>query len=189
MIKTVAFLKDYRCFKPLDAFSFRPGVNLLVGEQGCGKSTILAHIYGRPPVFFDNKDKGVSVVLSSGGYVAYFDFEKDNLRTLTYFKEGMIDTQLQMMWSSHGQSVNAVLSGIKRLKDALVLFDEPDMALSIRSCHKLAKLLKEAAENGCQVIASVHNPIVIAAFPEVLSVEHRRWMPSAEFIAAHSSDA
>jgi predicted ATPase len=73
------------------------------------------------------------------------------------------------------------------VEEPLIWFlDEPDMALSIRSCHWLAITFKEAADRGQQIIAAVHNPILIASVDQVYSVEHRCWMDSADFIKAHS---
>ncbi len=71
----------------------------------------------------------------------------------------------------------------------LLLLDEPDMALSIRSVHRLAALLQRAADDGHQVIAAVHNPIVIASQPRVLSLEDRTWMSSERFIMLASEAA
>lgn len=68
----------------------------------------------------------------------------------------------------------------------MIFMDEPDMALSIRSCHKLVALLKKLGKKQ-QIVAAVHNPIVIGGFPEVYSTEHCRWMPLEEFIGSHSA--
>jgi predicted ATPase len=46
----------------------------------------------------------------------------------------------------------------------------------------LVRAFQHVADVGGQVIATAHNPIVIAGFPEVYSLEHRRWMSSREFI-------
>jgi hypothetical protein len=42
--------------------------------------------------------------------------------------------------------------------------------------------MKKAAENGCQIIASVHHPWLIEAFPLVHSIEHRKTMTSEKFL-------
>ena len=44
MLNTLKFKENWRCFKAGDTFDFRPGVNLLVGDQGCGKSSLLQAI-------------------------------------------------------------------------------------------------------------------------------------------------
>jgi predicted ATPase len=89
------------------------------------------------------------------------------------------------MHKSHGETNIAMLNSLREAADCLVMMDEPDMALSIRTCQLLVKRLKELVDRGGQVIAAVHNPIVIQAFKDVLSLEHGRWMPSKDFIAIH----
>jgi predicted ATPase len=184
MLKTVFFMKDHRkCFRQGDLFQFRPGINLLVGEQGCGKSTLLDLIRN------SKENKGVIALVADPIQVTYFDFEKGNPRILSYMMDGpMGNLQMASLFSSHGQSVNAVLGGLDSKDGILFLLDEPDMSLSVRSCYRLVKLMHRAAERKCQVIAAVHNPILIAGVPEVYSLEHRKWMKSAEFIASHASE-
>ena len=41
MLRTVFILKPWRCFKGEEIIQFRPGVNLLVGNQGTGKAACL----------------------------------------------------------------------------------------------------------------------------------------------------
>ena len=67
-------------------------------------------------------------------------------------------------------------------KPTLLLIDEPDMALSIRSIYQLHQLLTEVPN---QSICSAHNPLLIELVGEVLSVEHGRCMSSVEFIQSH----
>ena len=64
--------------------------------------------------------------------------------------------------------------------------DEPDMALSIRSVNKLVKLFKLLIRKQNHIICSVHNPILINGFNEVLSLEHKKWMLGSEFINSHN---
>lgn len=183
MLHGVKFLKDFRCFKKDETLEFRPGINLLVGEQGTGKSTLLDRIKT------DGKSGGkaeVLVVDASPIAMMAFDFEKDTPRGKSHFNDSMsMMAQVSCLFISHGQMNNALLSELEKQKGILFLMDEPDMALSIRSCTKLVKLLKKAEENKCQVLAAVHNPIIIGAFSEVLSLEHRKWMPSKDFINEH----
>ena len=47
---------------------------------------------------------------------------------------------------------------------------------------ELAATFKRAAAKGCQILAAVHHPFLIWAFPEVYSVEHRKWLTSREFV-------
>jgi predicted ATPase len=185
MIRALDFIKDWRCFKMGDRFEFRPGVNLLVGDQGCGKSSLLKAIQkgGTKPKGLDTeKEVRSSVLLEASPIKMYkFDFEKDNPRTQSYFGDN-IQFQVASMWSSHGESTRVLLRALDTAASCLCLMDEPDMALSIRSCNMLVKTFKDLVDRSSQVIAAVHNKTVIEQFEEVYSLEHRKWMTSAEFI-------
>lgn len=191
MIEALVFKNAWRGFKPKDMFLFLPGVNLLVGDQGCGKSTILACIVehgGIKDSFWKRPQTGIkenSILLTSARKKVFaHDFEHDSPQTAPAMDlMGMLpQSMMGHLWTSHGESTRDIVKLIKSFKDAYIILDEPDAGMSPRSAHFLVETLKEAVSNGCQVIASVHNPWVIEAFPQVLSVEHRNWMKSAEFL-------
>lgn len=181
MLKSLTFIKDWRCFKDGDQFKFHPSVNLLVGDQGCGKSSLLETIKDAGS---KNKHKRAVAITDKECMSLFFDFEKGNPRTLAYFGDDIMG-QVAMMFKSHGEAVNGILSGLDKAVDGIAMLDEPDSALSIRSCMKLVSTFKNLEQRGMQVIAAVHNPVVIEAFNEVYSLEHRRWLPSSEFIGIH----
>lgn len=181
MLTSVKILKPHRLFKGGEQFTFRAGVNLLVGEQGSGKSSLLALLM--EPQHFKEV---LAYKTTCASKTFSFDFEKHNPR-----KQGRVESmfQIQSIFHSHGETNKVILGTIineENIKEFIFLMDEPDMALSIRSCYWLVNIFKKAANKGAQVIAAVHNPIIISAFEEVLSMEHGKWMKSSEFIAAHS---
>lgn len=196
IFEEMRFKKDHRCFKRGRKLVFRPGVNLLVGEQGTGKSSVIGLIKDLASEWESKRTKELISVTTQNCRLVSFDFEKDSPRTKSYFDEGFAQMQFQIVsiTKSHGQTVNELLRQLvvslskKRGEKALVLLDEPDMALSPRSAHQLARQLAEITKKGHQVIAAVHNPIVIAAFAEVFSLEHKKWMKSEDFLAAHAEE-
>jgi predicted ATPase len=183
MLRAIKFKQEYRCFKKGDKIEFRPGVNLMVGEQGTGKSTVFQCIR--------KNEKKICSLDADPVKMFSFDFEHDVSRGKAYFNPDMdMTAQVSMLFMSHGQSVKGIINALNRIdKDTkepcLILMDEPDMALSIRSCYGLVDVFRLVVQKGHQVVASVHNPTVIRQFDEVLSLEHRRWMPSQEFITSH----
>lgn len=187
------FKGKYRTFKPEDAILFFEGVNLLVGDQGCGKSTILQCLasLGGCKVPFWKKDrkediaKVAELLVDKPAPVFAHDYENDSPRTSPSFETmGSIPmgSAISFMKGSHGQATIALASAISDMKDAYLILDEPDSGMSCRSALALAEAMKKAEGNGCQVIASVHHPWLIEAFPRVYSVEHKNFMNSEEFL-------
>lgn len=184
MITKVRFNQKFRCFADGEEFCLRAGVNLLVGDQGCGKSTLIGQMRNAAAKVLDSNSK-VQVCTDGPTTLFSFDFEKDNPRLKENRENPVLGVATR--WRSHGEFVNALLRQMPQQRGSTVIMDEPDMALSIRSVRKLVAFLREQADKGVQMIVSAHNPILIAAFPEVLSLEHRRWMPAEEFIASHTA--
>ena len=188
MIKAIEFTSDWRCFAAGDLFHFYPGVNLLVGDQGCGKSSLLGEIRncGSKLKRSDRayrKERHAQLILDEGVTKSFaFDFEHDNFRTKGYFDNAM-GFHVGSMFASHGESNVLLLETLDQVEDAVIFLDEPDMALSIRSAHAVAQLFERVGERNCQVIAAVHSLVVIQHFEQVLSLEHRKWMPTEDFIA------
>lgn len=87
-VKNVTFVRSMIPFKEGETFEFRKGVNLLVGDQGCGKSTML-HVM----MYEDTEYNGVAKIKRSpfmGDYV-FLDTEKHNPRNLAGESGGRTD--------------------------------------------------------------------------------------------------
>ncbi len=177
MIKRVEFTKKTRKFEAGYGIDFRPGINALVGDQGCGKSTVLDSLAGVLHTCTVEKEPGTKV--------KHFDFEKFNPRHTSAFGNSIdLGVQVQVLWQSHGQAMVHLLADFCRSVTTphTFLLDEPDTGLSIRSGRVLGRFFHMLAEYGHQVIASVHHIVVITAMDEVYSVEHGKWMKPRDFI-------
>lgn len=183
-LTSVTFTKDYRCFKKGDTIPFKPGVNLLVGDQGTGKSTIIQILRNSSQEKEDGPATITTTISPSKTVEMYsFDFERDLTRGKSHFDDRRpMKFQVQQMFMSHGETVRAVVETLDQMKDCLVLLDEPDIGLSLRSAYTLARLLASAAKRGCQLVASIHNPLVMQEIGEVYGMEERRWMTAPEFL-------
>jgi len=156
------------------------GITFLVGENGSGKSTLIeafAAVYPRTG-FASNKvnvtgpdasdeDSELRFNLrartnrraSPAGFFlraeamhAYLS-EVDRAPRTRAWKEERLQTQ------SHGESFLAVLR--HRFVDLGVYFlDEPEAALSFRSCLGLVSLLDTMRREGSQVIVATHSPVL-----------------------------
>lgn len=189
-LRSATFLKNYRCFKEGARLDFRAGINLLVGDQGCGKSSLLQMLaalggLGSERHLRDEMQKTATVEVSPVR-AGYFDFEKHNprIQAALGMGHGYDDmTQLSSMFCSHGEFSRSYVAGAVRVQGpALLFWDEPEGGLSLRSVLALASGLLSSAERGVQWVVATHHPVLIEAVGEVLSLEHGRWMPAAEFM-------
>jgi predicted ATPase len=191
MLKQLTFNEDFRNFTAGYNITFRPGVNLLVGDQGTGKSTILQALASLAQIKAYQYPLGLAKKVSvdvTPCEVKAWDFEKNNRRTLGYLDYDKLGLQLAAKFTSHGEANLDVLQALEKAKQLVFLTDEPDMALSIRSIFKLISLFTKAASQGCQIIAAVHHPFLIEAWKEVYSCEHDTWMTSEDFIRSQVNE-
>ena len=188
MLQSITFTEDWRCFEKRYSIPFRPGMNLLVGDQGCGKSSLLLALRSGSECKDDHQARAVRDkvdIVYSPCASRFFDFEKDNPRTLPSFGKN-VQFQIGSMSKSHGETAWAILESLEGLSAGDVLMvDEPDSALSPRSVKKLVQAFKSLIDKGVQIVAAVHNPYLIGSFPLVLSLEHRLWMSGADFLDIH----
>lgn len=188
MLKSIRFTEKCRCFEEGFSLEFDAHLNVLVGDQGCGKSTLIQAtrdnagaeskgLKSRPQPL-----RGKATVVAGPCQSYAFDFEKDNLRTLSYFKDNCYGFQVGAMFKSHGETNLVMLEAMHKLTNACILLDEPDMALSVKSILKLVDSIHKTVAGGNQVVIAVHNPLLIESMGMVYSVEHREWMPGKQFL-------
>jgi predicted ATPase len=185
MIKSIVFKKDFRSFKKGDKFELRPNYNILVGDQGAGKSTLIELIRSKlePSKRFHESDssyRAKSIISSekiddiieldcdAETQCMAFDFERESARDTSAIHYDMVSEQMFAMRASHGQgnlvSLQRVLKKAIDTKNKIdtILLDEPDAAMSPRNCYALARIFQGLVERwGKQVIVSAHNPIII----------------------------
>lgn len=172
-----------------------PGVTFLVGENGSGKSTLveaLAAVYPRPSAQgnFGNvtgpvpskEDAPLARHLRARvhrwasphgfflraelmhGYLSGVDADPGVARAWGWER---------LQERSHGESFLAVLR--HRFADRGVYFlDEPEAALSFRSCLGLIALLDLMRREGSQVVVATHSP-VLASLPGATLLEVGDW--------------
>jgi predicted ATPase len=160
-----------------------PGITFLVGENGSGKSTLveaLAAKYDRRG--FENPFVAVTGVGSSGedsSLGEHLKLERNRQASPAGFflRAEMMhsflsavddDPRQRASWGgtrmqdrSHGESFLAVLR--HRFDEVGVYFlDEPEAALSFRSCLGLIALLDTMRREGSQVIVATHSPLLVS---------------------------
>jgi predicted ATPase len=166
-----------------------PGVTLLVGENGTGKSTIVeavAMAYGLAPeggstgsrhsTRVSESPLGSTLRLRRGigsGRWGFFLRAETMHGFYTYLEDhpGGRDPRFHEM--SHGESFLAVLE-TRFDSPGFYVLDEPEAALSFSSTLALVATLDGVARTGGQVLCATHSPL-LAAMPGATILELGDW--------------
>lgn len=176
-LKKINVIKEFRGIKPF-TLELNDGINIIVGENGIGKSSLLSLITNetyRNYVKFD--------VLPNTTFRA-FDTEKDNPRIKTD-----INTMINLAFSlnarfvSHGEAMLPLIKTIKDFNDCLIVIDEPEAGLSISNQRKILKVFNDSiTKNNCQIILTTHSYVIIENSEQVFSMDNKKWIKSNEYL-------
>jgi predicted ATPase len=173
-----------------EGLELAPGVTVLVGENGSGKSTMvemLAEACGLNPQggsamgkLFRTRDSepgvGASLVVERGPgrpHWSYF-LRADTMHTLySYLEDNPGRRPERFHELSHGEGFLEILR-TRINQPGFYLMDEPDAPLSFTACLGLVALLHDLAQRGSQVIVATHSPMV-AAVPGASVLELGDW--------------
>lgn len=184
-IKKITFNSNFRNFKEGDSYDIESGITLLVGDQGSGKSTLLHQMF-TPKSYVDLEltypDQGIKTY--------YFDSEYHNPRIRGSFKQNATHEEfmhdMATKFSSHGQTlVHYTIGALSRCENCVVFIDEPESGLSVKNQIEFGKELKRASSRNCQMFVATHSIPIILSQIRVLSLEHKQWMPSQQFLRKH----
>lgn len=178
-IESITFKADWRCFKKGNAICFKPGLNIIVGEQGTGKSSLLHLITLQK----ENRNKIATLKIKATRFF-HFDSEKMNPRT-----KGHVDNEMDVAFRfvSHGETLFPILNEIGRHRNSLILLDEPETALSIANTCRFIGALKKAERNGNQIIVSTHHPVIMNCEDAVLDMDTKQFAPAPKYIRSQAS--
>ena len=166
-----------------------PGLTVLVGENGSGKSTVvemLAEACGLNPqggsaqARFRTRDSephlGRHLEVERGllGSSWSYFLRADTMHSLyTYLEDNPGRQPERFHQLSHGEGFLEILR-TRISRPGFYLMDEPDAPLSFTSCLGLAALLHDLAEAGSQAVVATHSPVV-AAVPGARILELGDW--------------
>jgi predicted ATPase len=184
-----------------EGLELAPGLTVLVGENGSGKSTVvemLAEACGLNPQggsaqaeLFRTRDSeprvGQHLIVERGAgrpRWSYF-LRADTMHSLyTYLEENPGRRPERFHELSHGEGFLQILRS-RVNQPGFYLMDEPDAPLSFTACLGLAALLHDLAVEGSQAVVATHSPIV-AAVPGAAILELGDWgMRSARWEDLH----
>ena len=135
---------------------FKPGINLLIGPNGSGKTTIFDLMKNGKTEKFKNSQ--IDYECEGNGKFISHDFEKDNPRI-----KARIETTVDALYHfhSHGETTKTTISFLKnsKCKDSIVMLDEPEQALDLDGIKTLIQTLRDCKAS--QIIVITHSPYLI----------------------------
>jgi len=181
----------FKLFKKGLKIEFKPGVNIIVGENGSGKSSFISII--KSYINYENSPKYVKIDGDPTiDNTIFFDGEKDNPLTLipkmiNPMGSDFVSLSSQLFFASeesHGESMLPALDYILDNAKAgyMIFMDEPETALSLGNQIRLAHKLMISAGDGNQLFISTHSLALINEFPTVFDMETRKWVDRAKYV-------
>lgn len=122
------------------SFELNPGITILVGCNGAGKSTMLRYIFSKlkkeniPYEFYDNLSDGGNQAMSAAGFYG----DMDLLVNLATMSEG---ESIVMNYTQFAGAIGRMIRNNPDSKRYFVLMDAVDSGMSIDNIMKIKKFL------------------------------------------------
>lgn len=182
---------DYkRLYRKGQSFIPRKGLNVLVGENGCGKSTLIN-------LFIEQNGTVFSVEEERNPNIIFIDFEKSNpIHTKDgnpfNHKEflGNALVKLTSQEESHGESRKGLLEEIFEINKSvyeILILDEPEQGMSLKNQYRYISRFKELGKEK-DIILVTHSKVMIENVDKVFDVESMEWIDSKEYLDNLSVD-
>lgn len=176
-IKSVEVISDVFPLKAGIKLDFNKNITIIVGDNGVGKSTLLECIRDHYGYVDDTylrrqgmkKHIKIDTVPEKFNFT-YIDFHGDDRKFAGAFGNDL-GMQLQQVKASSGQVsislLNNALGDIDKVRNGVVIFDEPCRGQSIKNKWKVVNLISGLSKKmNCQVILTTHSDTILKAFKD-----------------------
>lgn len=175
-IKSVEVISDVLPLKKGIKVNFDKPICFIVGDNGVGKSTLLECIRDEfgyvDDTYLRRKGMKKHITMEKEGTFPfkYVDFHGDDRKFAGSFGDN-ISLQIHQMKLSSGQVsislLNNALGDIEKIKNGVVILDEPCRGQSIRNKMRLIGLISGIESKlNCQVIVTTHSDTLLRAFKD-----------------------
>lgn len=190
--------KEYRGLKEGEKFSFPEQVNLIVGSNGCSKSSLFnliksnwkGHYMGRVR---DHEE--IATVSGVDKYAWHYDYsdQTDSPQGMSFADmDYHLKVGLSSMRSSSGQSqllmIHHMSEFVKKNKEkgrGLVMLDEFEKGLDLKNQSLIDRLIKKISEDADVIIISHCFLLLMGTCAEkVFDMEKREWKTTDEYAKA-----
>jgi predicted ATPase len=189
--------------------NFQP-ITIIVGDNGCGKTSLIKNLifpkeeYENCRFFSDNIEKSQEEVLKNWveneKRVLHFIHQpnyiivENNIHKNSHIdnfkkhhtKDGFLQPQsLLDVWDmetfSNGENNLDFLNSLQTISNALIVLDEPETSLSIKSQCKIVKVIKKLARKN-QIIIITHSEILMKLASEVYDFEMKKYVETEKYL-------
>lgn len=189
---------------------FKSPLTIIVGDNGCGKSSLINRI--TPPnldkltfseafnknikketieKYLDNKEHKLSYIAQPEIIVCGQQIHKsaiigDTKKFYDKPNQAIKAHELLGLWNlqtfSNGESTLDFLNSLNNVSNSLIVLDEPETSLSIKSQNKVVKLIKKLIKQGNQLIVVTHSSIIMNLSNELYDFEKKEYVDRKEYI-------
>ena len=175
-IKSFTLNKLHRGIEPF-TLQFDDGLNVIVGENGSGKSSILQ-------LMIEKHDKELAQTdYEQGANFKFLDTEKCNPRIKSYISDLTLQYDVCSRFMSHGEAMLPLILAAKGFKDIVLIVDEPEAGISLKNQKKIIDAFKKIADkNACQIIVTTHSYVMIKNVSRVFCLDTKQWVSSEKYL-------